>query len=149
LGHVIAWRDHLIARRRTVSTVKARISALSDLFKHLVKAQVVPQNPVRDIKNQKLKRPSRKTAALSVKQARKLLNAPPEDTLQGLRDRTILSVRFHVGPRRAEIAYLRVKDLHDDNGYLSLWLSRKGGTESGVAIHPEAAATPTVPSSGP
>jgi hypothetical protein len=44
------------------------------------------------------------TLAFSKAQARKVLDAPPEDTIAGLRDRAILSVGLQVGLRRAEIA---------------------------------------------
>ncbi len=68
-------------------------------------------------------------------QARKLLDAPPETTLQGLRDRAILAVGLQVGPRREEIAKLRVKDFHDEKGFPRLKLRRKGGAHGSVAIH--------------
>ena len=98
LSHVIAWRNHLVNSGKTVSTVKARISALSDLFKHLAAAQLVKHNPVRDLKQKKLKRTTGTTPALSPKQARMVLDAPPDDTLQGLRDRAILAIGFSFRP---------------------------------------------------
>ncbi len=47
-------------------------------------------------------------------QALKLLDLPTEDTVAGLRDRAILSVGLQVGLRRAEIAALKVGDLHQN-----------------------------------
>ena len=44
-----------------------------------------------------------------------------------MRDRAILSVGLQVGLRRAEIAALRVGDLHQNRGYDSLRVMRKGG----------------------
>jgi site-specific recombinase XerD len=69
-------------------------------------------------------------------QVRKVLDAPPEDTIAGLRDRAILSVGLQVGLRRAEIA-LKVGDLHQDRGYDSLRVSRKGGRRDALAINPQ------------
>jgi len=43
-----------------------------------------------------------------------VLDASPEDIIAGLRDRAILSVGLQVGRRRAEIAALKVGDLHRD-----------------------------------
>ena len=40
------------------------------------------------------------TLAFSKAQARKVLDAPPEDTIAGLRDRAILSIGLQVGLRR-------------------------------------------------
>ena len=137
LSHVIAWRDALLADGKSASTVKSRVSAVSDLFKHLVMAGVVEHNPVRDLKHKKLRRPVGVTPALSQVQARAVLDAPPTDTVQGLRDRAILSVGFHEGPRRAEITKLRVRDWGENEGYASLLFRRKGGEESWVAVHAE------------
>ena len=66
-------------------------------------------------------------------------DAPAEDTLQGLRGRAILSVGLQVGPRRAEIAGLKVKDFHMNAGYPALHFIRKGGEDHSLAIHPQAA----------
>jgi site-specific recombinase XerC len=44
-----------------------------------------------------------------------------------LRDRAILSVGSQIGLRSAEIAGLTVGDLHQNRGYHSLRVMRKGG----------------------
>jgi integrase/recombinase XerD len=80
------------------------------------------------------------TLAFSKAQARKVLDAPPEDTIAGLRDRAILSVGLQVGLRRAEIATLKVGDLHQNRGYDSLRVARKGGRRDALAISPQTAA---------
>ena len=72
-------------------------------------------------------------------QARKILDAPPADTLAGLRDRAILSVGLQVGFRRAEIAALNVGDLHQNRGFDALRVVRKGGRREALAINPQAA----------
>src|SRR6185312_13907262 len=73
-------------------------------------------------------------------QARKLLDLPAENTIAGLRDRAILSVGLQVGLRRAEIAALKVGDLHQNRGYDSLRVMRKGGRRDALAINPQTAA---------
>ena len=65
---------------------------------------------------------------------------PAEDTVAGLRDRAILSVGLQVGLRRAEIAALKVGDLHQNRGYDSLRVMRKGGRRDALAINPQTAA---------
>ena len=72
-------------------------------------------------------------------QARKILDAPADDTLAGLRDRAILSVGLQVGFRRAEIAALDVGDLHENRGFDALRVTRKGGRREALAINPQAA----------
>jgi integrase/recombinase XerD len=66
--------------------------------------------------------------AFAKAQARKMLDAPAEDSVAGLRD------------RRAEIAALKVGDLHQNRGYDSLRVVRKGGRRDALAINPQTAA---------
>jgi len=54
-----------------------------------------------------------------------------------LRDRAILSVGLQAGLRRAEIAALKIGDLHQNRGYDSLRVSRKGGRRDALAINPQ------------
>ena len=96
---IIAWRDHLTTGGASVRTVKTKLSALSSLFNHLVDRPVCDRNPVREVKPPKLRVRRGETKALSAKQARKILDAPPRDSLQGLRDRAILSIGLQVGAR--------------------------------------------------
>lgn len=121
------------------STVRRRLSALSSLFKHLVRHGAASRNPVADVARPNVNREEGSTLAFSKAQARKLLDAPAEDTLAGLRDRAILSVGLQVGLRRAEIAALTVGDLHQNRGFDALRLTRKGGRRDALAIHPQAA----------
>jgi integrase/recombinase XerD len=78
--------------------------------------------------------------AFAKAQARKMLDAPAEDSVAGLRDRALLSVGLQVGLRRAEIAALKVGDLHQNRGYDSLRVVRKGGRRDALAINPQTAA---------
>ena len=135
---VIAWRDQLVREGRTPRTVRARLAALSSLFRHLQEQNLMDTNPVEAVKRPELRVRRGETKALSVRQARKILDTPPTDTLQGLRDRAILSVGLQVGPRRAEIARLRVRDFHEEQGRPALKLRRKRGSVGSVVIHPDA-----------
>jgi integrase len=73
-------------------------------------------------------------------EARKMLDLPGEATLEGLRDRAILSVGLQVGLRRAETAALKVGDLHQNRGFDSLRVIRKGGRRDAPAVNPQTAA---------
>jgi integrase/recombinase XerD len=114
---VIAWeRMQREQERAAPSTVRRRLAALSSLFKHLVRHGVAARNPVVEVERPAINREEGSTAAFSKAEARKLLDAPPADTLAGLRDRAILSTGLQVGFRRAEIATLNVGDLHQNRG---------------------------------
>jgi len=137
---VIAWeRMQREQEGAAPSTVRRRLAALSSLFKHLVKHGAASRNPVVDVDRPTINRDEGSTAAFSKAEARKLLDAPPADTLAGLRDRAILAVGLQVGFRRAEIAALTVGDLHQNRGFDALRVTRKGGRREALAINPQAA----------
>src|SRR5919199_1288861 len=100
---VMAW-EHLMREQQgsQASTVRRRLAALSSLFAHLVKFDVVPMNPVRDVERPAINRTEGMTLAFSQPQARALLDKPDPNTLLGMRDRAILAVGLQVGFRRAE-----------------------------------------------
>ena len=137
---VIAWERIMREEQgAAASTVRRRLAALSSLFKHLVRHGAASRNPVVDVARPAINRAEGSTAAFSKVQARKLLDAPPADTVAGLRDRAILAVGLQVGFRRAEIAALKVGDLHQNRGFDALRVMRKGGRREALAIHPQAA----------
>ena len=137
---VIAWERIMREEQgAAASTVRRRLAALSSLFKHLIRHGAAGKNPVVDVARPAINRAEGSTAAFSKAQARKLLDAPSAGTVAGLRDRAILAVGLHVGFRRAEIAALRVGDLHQNRGFDALRVTRKGGRREALAIHPQAA----------
>jgi integrase/recombinase XerD len=137
---VIAWERIMRESDRTApSTVRRRLAALSSLFKHLVRHNHVEKNPVSEVDRPAINREEGTTLAFSKDQARRLLDIPDETTLEGLRDRAILAVGLQIGLRRAEIAALKVGDLHQNRGYDSLRIVRKGGRRDALAIHPKTA----------
>ena len=75
---------------------------------------------------------------LTGEQARRLLDAPPEGTIKGLRDRAILAVLLCQGLTREELCGLRVSDLIRMNGEPCLKVAGNRGRTRIVALHPEA-----------
>jgi len=137
---VIAWERSMRENEGAeASTIRRRLAALSSLFKHLVRHSEVERNPVADVERPNINRDEGSTLAFSKAQARKILDAPRVDTIEGLRDRAILSVGLQVGLRRAEIAALTVGNLHQNRGYDALRILRKGNRKDALAIHPQAA----------
>jgi site-specific recombinase XerD len=125
---VIAWERFMReVERAASSTIRRRLAALSSLYKHLTRHGHAARNPVGEVERPAINRDEGATAAFSKAQARKLLDLPGEDTVAGLRD-------------RAEIAALKVGDLHQNRGYDSLRVSRKGGRRDALAINPQTTA---------
>jgi integrase/recombinase XerD len=138
---VIAWERFMRETELAASsTIRRRLAALSSLYKHLVRHGHAARNPVGEVERPAINRDEGSTLAFSKAQARKMLEAPSEDTVAGLRDRAILSVGLQVGLRRAEIATLTVGDLHQNRGYDSLRVQRKGGRRDALAINPQTTA---------
>ena len=138
---MIAWeRVMRESEHAASSTIRGRLAALSSLYKHLVRHGHAAGNPVGEVERPAINRDEGATLAFSKVQARKMLDAPAEDTITGLRDPAILSVGLQVGLRRAEIAALKVSDLHLNRGYDWLRVMRKGGRRDALAINPQTAA---------
>jgi site-specific recombinase XerD len=137
---VIAWeRIMREIDKAAASTIRRRLAALSSLMKHLTRHGHLSKNHVAEVERPAINREEGTTLAFSTADARKILDHPDPNTVEGLRDRAILSVGLQVGFRRAEIAALTVGDLHQNRGYDSLRITRKGGRRDGLAIHPQTA----------
>ena len=115
-AHVIAWRKDLEGRCLADTSIRRKLSALSSLFDYLCERNAVVGNPVDGVKRPSANGNEGSTPALGDGQARKLLDAPPEDTLKGKRDRAILATLLYHGLRREELCRLRVKDLQSRQG---------------------------------
>ncbi len=136
-AHVIAWRDELIKHKASNQTVNAKLSALSSLYKHLCEKQVVKDNPVRGVKRKKVDKRKVRTQIITPHQVRKMLDAPNQKKISGLRDAVIMHIFFYTGCRIAEVSKLKVKDYYIDGGYRVLDFTIKGDKRNVVAINHE------------
>ena len=127
-AHVIAWRKDLEARRQpeplSAATIRRKLSALSSLFDYLCEKNAVAGNPVDGVKRPLANGNEGSTPALGDAQARKLLEAPPDDTLKGKRDRAILATLLYHGLRREELCGLRVRDIQSRQGVVHFQIGR-------------------------
>jgi integrase/recombinase XerD len=138
-GHVLAWRRQLEQRALSGATIRRKLAALSSLFDALCEANAITGNPVEGVKRPKMASLEGKTPAIGDHQARALLQAPAPATLQGLRDRAILSTLLYHGLRRAELCALRVADIQERRGVRHLQVHGKGEKIRYVPLHPGAA----------
>src|SRR3954470_17961686 len=79
-AHIIAWRDDLVRRGLGGSTIRNRLASLASLFEYLCEKNAVTHNPVKGVERPKSESGEGKTPALGDHQARKLLDAPTDDT---------------------------------------------------------------------
>jgi integrase/recombinase XerD len=83
---VIAWERFMRETEHAApSTIRRRLAALSSLYKHLVRHGHAAKNPVAEVERPAINRDEGTTLAFSKAQARKMLDAPAEDTVSGLR----------------------------------------------------------------
>ena len=138
-AHVIAWREDLKRRELAPATVRRKLSALTSIFDYLCDQNAVTHNPVKGVARPKEQANEGKTPVLSVDQARRLLQAPPADTLKGQRDRAILAVLLYHGLRREELCGLKIGDLQLRSGIQHFRIRGKGDKIRYVPVHPKAA----------
>jgi integrase/recombinase XerD len=134
-AHVIAWRKDLEKRALAASSIRRKLSALSALFDYLCEHNAVAGNPVDGVKRPVANGNEGSTPALGDAQVRKLLNAPSEDTLKGVRDRAILATLLYHGIRREELCRLRVRDIQSRQGVLHFRVKGKRDKVRFVPVH--------------
>lgn len=136
-SHVLAWRTELEKQSLSGATIRRKLAALASLFEYLCNQNAVTHNPVKGVKRPNIESQTGKTPALSNHQAAQLLEAPPNDTLKGKRDRAILSLLLHHGLRRAELCQMKVKDFaQSDRDGVRMRVWGKGGKVRYLPIHP-------------
>jgi len=137
-AHVIAWREELGSEGRRLGgpSIRHRMAALSSLFQYLCHKYAVAHNPVKGVKRPRSENNEGKTPAIADHQARKLLVAPAEKSLKGIRDRAILATLLYHGLRREELCKLSVADYrHERRGVQHLKVSGKGEKTRYVPLH--------------
>ena len=139
-AHVIAWRNDLKKRGLSPATIRRKLSALTSIFDYLCEKNAITHNPVKGVSRPKEQANEGKTPALSVDQARQLLQAPAADTLKGKRDRAILAILLYHGLRREELCELKVRDVQSRGGIQHFRIHGKGDKIRFIPIHQNAMA---------
>jgi integrase/recombinase XerD len=137
-AHIIAWRTSLEARELSPASIRRKLSALSSLFDYLCERNAVPVNPADGVKRPMANGNEGSTPALGDAQAKQLLEAPPENTLKGVRDRAILATLLYHGIRREELCRLRVRDIETREGVKHFRIKGKRDKTRFIPVHPMA-----------
>jgi integrase/recombinase XerD len=137
-SHIIHWRKDMEKRALSPSTIRRKLSALSSLFDYLCERNAVTGNPVDGVKRPMANGNEGSTPALGDRQVRTLLDAPPADTLKGVRDRAILATLLYHGVRREELCSLRLKDMHSRQGVMHFRIKGKRAKIRFIPVNPAA-----------
>jgi site-specific recombinase XerD len=105
------------------------------LFDYLCERNAVAGNPVDGVKRPAANGNEGSTPALGDAQARKLLEAPPDDTLKGVRDRAILATLLYHGIRREELCSLKIKDIQSRQGVMHFRVHGKRDKIRFIPVH--------------
>ena len=96
------------------SSVARRLSSLRSFSRYLTREGMLDRNPTDGLRGPKVGRPL--PHFLEDQAIEKLLDAPPKETVLGLRDRAILETAYSAGLRVSELVGMNVDDLDLDQG---------------------------------
>lgn len=113
---------------------KVELAALRKFFDRLTVRHAVVLNPAGSVRAERYTVVEGKTAEISTKDARKLLDSIDTESVVGLRDRALLGVLIYTAARVGAVARLRLQDLHDDEGAMSFRFSEKGGKAREIPV---------------
>jgi len=136
---VAAWRDHLLGKGLTNSSVRRKMTVLRSLFSYLQTYGYLGRNPAHsDLVAAPAVPRDGKTVGLSPEDCRRLLDAPPKEEPLGVRDRAWLAILAYTGCRVGELVRLKVGSYKTTGGHKVLEVHGKGGKERSVPLNPEA-----------
>ena len=127
---VRAYVARLHQRRLSKATIARKLAAVRSCFRFLARRAALPTNPARQVRSPRLGR--RLPSFLPVDEATVLLNAPPEPSAAGARDRALLELLYASGLRVAEGCGLDLDDL--DEARRTVRVVGKGDKERVVPV---------------
>ncbi len=94
-------------------TVGRRLASIKSFYKYLIKAEVLENNPSIYVKTPKSTKPL--PNYIDEKIIDTLMEAPPSDTIAGLRDRAILELFYSTGIRLGELININFRNIDFNN----------------------------------
>ena len=99
-------------------TVGRRLASIKSFYKYLIKAEVVENNPSIYVKTPKSTKPL--PNYVDEKMIDALMEAPPADTIAGLRDRAILELFYSTGIRLSELINIKFGNIDFNSNLLKV-----------------------------
>jgi len=127
---VRAFLAHLHRRRLSKATIARKLAAVRSCFRFLARRGALEINPARQVRSPRLGR--RLPSVLPKDEATQLLDAAPEPTTAGARDRALLELLYASGLRVAEGCGLDLDDL--DEARRTVRVLGKGDKERVVPV---------------
>jgi integrase/recombinase XerD len=128
--HIISYRDHLIAKKRSANTVNLKLSVIRSFFEYLVADRRVERNPASTKLVSAPPTPSDPSGrALTPKEVRYLLSGPDRGRPEGARDYALLLLMLRLSLRVTEACTVRLSNIKWSHGRWVLKLKVKRGRE--------------------
>lgn len=111
--------EHLAALGQKGLSARSRarhLAALRGFYRFLEDEKLVAQNPAADLDTPK--HAKKLPVFLSLPEVERLLEAPDEKTLVGMRDRAMIEVLYATGLRVSELLRLTINDVNLTDGYV-------------------------------
>jgi len=117
LDQFLRWLEELRESRYARSCVAKYVSHVRGFLEYAFRSGRVDRNVLDGFRIQDA-RPQAAPRALSLEEARRLVDACPKRTMQERRDRAIILVLYGCGVRTAELSALKVQDVDRERGEL-------------------------------
>ena len=127
--------SYLFSQNLKSSSVNRKISSLKTFFNFLLKKKLIEANPFAD--QIMPKKPVSLPKSISEDDVVKLLGAPKEDSLIGIRDRAMLELLYASGVRISELVNIKFSDLDLERNIIKVF--GKGSKERLVPFGEDAA----------
>jgi integrase/recombinase XerC len=123
---VTRFKQHL-QKQHSDATVGQRLSAISSMYRYLLKNGIAESNPVSMIERGDVKiNPYEHARPITIDQFNDILDMIP-DSIPGIRDRAIFVMLYLSGLRRSSVLNLTGKDITFANGKVYFSIKLKGG----------------------
>jgi len=127
-------RKYLEQMSVSIPTKKLRLSAMKNFFDLAVTRHAVPLNPALSVRGERYSVIEGKTPEITVSQVRKLIKVCDENSLIGLRDKTIISTLIYTAARVGAVVNLSVEDFSQSGEQAVLKFGEKGGKAREIPV---------------
>ncbi|MBN2694578.1 site-specific tyrosine recombinase XerD [bacterium] len=110
--------EELYEKEYNENSVAHIITSLKSLYKYLILERYTDSSPMINIHPPKLER--KLPIYLTFKEIEALLEAPDQSTPEGVRDYAMIELMYSSGLRVTELITLRMRQLHLEQGYVSI-----------------------------
>ena len=107
---VSSYKQYLLRRGLSASSVSRSLSALRGLYQCLISVGAMDHNPAREIPNDKVAKKG--PQVLTNKEIELLLSQPSPNDLKGIRDKAMLELLYATGIKVSELVSLDVDDVN-------------------------------------